>query len=297
MSLACMKIRFILCLFLFVETAFLAGAQEPVASARNVSFEGRGYDSFGRWITDNLTCSGFTFNTAFRSAYEEDRINRYYQPALFLYTDTVAQHFRLQTDVLIDRGGHVKGTSVTGSDNAVLLQCVDRLLRKLPPWWKFERKGMEKGEMVVVRTPLEFTLPGHFVVMDHGPLYNRLLPNMRFDRMRASLDWYFNALADAVYNYNTHRGGMSAVKGQLLLQFVIDTEGRMVAQVPVNRLTDDVDFGVFLYKERNPGRNRLLSGDLRWVPAQVNGKPVSVRVDAVIDYDTGTYRWNCFLMR
>ena len=43
-----------------------------------------------------------------------------------------------------------------------------------------------------------------------------------------------------------------------------------------------------------PGR--LFSTEVKWAPAILDGKPVSVQVKAIIDYDSNEFSWDCFVL-
>ena len=86
---------------------------------------------------------------------------------------------------------------------------------------------------------------------------------------------------------------VSPVLGSIKFSFIVDKEGYFSNL----KYADDLyhrQIAPIITGQMFPGR--LFSTEVKWAPAILDGKPVSVQVKAIIDYDSNEFSWDCFVL-
>ncbi|MEY8591751.1 hypothetical protein AALK14_09910 [Butyricimonas hominis] len=212
------------------------------------------------------------------------------------YSNNISRKINFETDFSVTKRGKIKNCIVENLSDTALVNEIKRVI-SISRNWKASRENGKK-----ITSSLTFSInlntKGDLVILDEGPKWGE--PDKRFYGKRYNLTRYIHQVAMHIYSKNSYSVekieypvNASPVLGSIKFSFIVNKDGYFSNL----EYTDDLhhrQIEPIITGQMFPGR--LFSTEVKWAPAILDGKPVSVQVKAIIDYDNNEFSWDCFVL-
>ena len=255
----------------------------------NVMFQGKEAGvSFPIWLSNQILHQHIPF-----------RVNLTESDLLFsntAYLNNISRECDFETDFWVTKRGKIKNCIVENLSDTALVNEIKRVISMSRNW----KASRENGKKVTSSLAFSISLntKGDLVMLDEGPKWGE--PDKRFYGKRYNLTRYIHQVAMHIYSKNSYSVekieypvNASPVLGSIKFSFIVDKEGYFSNL----KYADDLyhrQIAPIITGQMFPGR--LFSTEVKWAPAILDGKPVSVQVKAIIDYDSNEFSWDCFVL-
>ncbi|WP_308572524.1 hypothetical protein [uncultured Sanguibacteroides sp.] len=259
--------------------------QDKKALCKNKNIE----SIFPDWLSDRLLHEHIPFSV--------NLMDSDYLFSNLIYADTIFQKIDVVTYFTLTKKGKINNCVVENLQDTTVADEIKRII-SISGKWKANVKAGKK-----VTSEQRFTIPlalnGSMIVLDEGPGWGEL--DKRINGKRYNLTRYIHQVAMHIYNkcddkvekFEYPELIKFPILGTLKFSFIINKEGYFSNLKYIDNLSH-IQLASFMRGQMFPGR--LFSHEVKWAPAILNGKPVSVQVEAVIDYDKKEFSWDCFLI-
>ena len=238
---------------------------------------------------------------------------------VIVYTDTLKQVLPCVLDLTLNGKGRIMGCNVSGVENELMVKRIKRNVLAYPLRLPMD-KGMKKEEPQSRQVELPLPVEGNFVVLDHNlvrPIKQHEQRQEFYPYKETTLPVYMFLFAHILVAQ--HPGWEQTAN--LSDRFFQDIEGDKIR--PKFWLAGDLKFSFIIMPGGSLEQFEKLEDNLfpeklfdsyvdkmfrgfgyykysfrrDWIPAEINGKAVPVKVVADYDYDAGTYAFRCYLLK
>ena len=278
---------------LFLSFSFLSvhGENEKYKKKKdeNVMFLNReATSSFPVWLANQLLHQHIPFSV---NLMESDQLF-----SNIAYLNNISYKVDFETIFSITGRGKIRDCVVKNLSDTTLSEEIERVI-SISRNWKASRKN---GKRIAsnLSFPVILNAKGDLVVLDEGPQWGE--PDKRNYGKRYNLTRYLHQVAMHIYTKNDrgvkkieYPANVAPVLGVIQLSFIVDKNGYFSSLKYIDNL-HHIQVDLVISGQMFPGR--LFSTEVKWAPAILNGKPVSVQVEAIIDYNNKEFSWDCFLV-
>lgn len=244
--------------------------------------------SFPVWLSNQLLHQHVSF-----------RVNLVESDQLFsntVYSDNIPNKIDFEINFSVTKRGKIRDCVVKNLSDTTLFKEIERVISISRNW----NAGRENGKKVTsnLTFPVILNTKGNLIVLDEGPQWGE--PDKRNYGKRYNLTRYLHQVAMHIYTKNSYSVkkieypvNVSPVLGTIKISFIVNREGYLSNLKYIDNLYH-IQVDPVITGQMFPGR--LFSTEVKWAPAILDGKPVSVQVKAIIDYNTKEFSWDCFLL-
>lgn len=247
---------------------------------------------FSAWVENILFHQNILFTT---NQMQEDLLL-----GGLIYLDSVKQDVNVPLRFMVNKKGNVEDVNVEKISDEAFANELKRIVELSPKWRPARVDGKKVDEEVEM--VMDFSLIGRVAFLDKGPVWAKdwhlnyskgLSMNRYLSAVEGSVNAFQRKYRNDLMDKKKVKTGGYALSGKLEVSFIIHKDGTLSDFWSKQNLSP-IYYDLFL-KAHTSGRG-LFSPGMKWVPAELNGKPVSVKVIASFDYDKRIYGWTYWLV-